>query len=112
RGEVARVHKPAARHAFRWPTVVGTVYPCRQVWPIGCGGRERVIVHEKAGRAAWLAAISLVLTAAAPAQEATPAGSAPRPRVGLVLSGGGARGAAHIGVLKVLEEYHVPVDAI
>src|SRR6476660_1365035 len=35
-----------------------------------------------------------------------------RPRVGLVLSGGGARGAAHIGVLKVLEEYHVPVDAI
>ena len=28
----------------------------------------------------------------------------------LVLSGGGARGSAHIGVLKVLEEYHVPVD--
>jgi NTE family protein len=35
-----------------------------------------------------------------------------RPRIGLVLSGGGARGAAHIGVLKVLEENHVPVDAI
>ena len=29
-----------------------------------------------------------------------------------MLSGGGARGAAHIGVLKVLEELHVPVDAI
>jgi NTE family protein len=29
-----------------------------------------------------------------------------------VLSGGGARGAAHIGVLKVLEELHVPVDCI
>ena len=29
-----------------------------------------------------------------------------------MLSGGGARGAAHIGVLKVLEENHVPVDAI
>ena len=27
----------------------------------------------------------------------------PRPRIGLVLSGGGARGIAHIGVLKVLE---------
>jgi len=37
---------------------------------------------------------------------------APRPRIGLVLSGGGARGAAHIGVLKVLEELRVPVDVI
>jgi NTE family protein len=35
-----------------------------------------------------------------------------RPRVGLVLSGGGARGTAHVGVLKVLEDLHVPVDAI
>ncbi|HEX4823929.1 MAG TPA: patatin-like phospholipase family protein [Candidatus Polarisedimenticolaceae bacterium] len=35
-----------------------------------------------------------------------------RPKVVLVLSGGGARGSAHIGVLKVLEEYHVPVDMI
>ena len=35
-----------------------------------------------------------------------------RPRVGLVLSGGGARGAAHVGVLKVLDEMRVPVDAI
>ncbi|MGL6108860.1 MAG: patatin-like phospholipase family protein [Rubrivivax sp.] len=37
---------------------------------------------------------------------------AARPRIGLVLSGGGARGAAHIGVLKVLEELRVPVDVI
>ncbi len=35
-----------------------------------------------------------------------------RPRIGLVLSGGGARGAAHIGVLRVLEEPRVPIDAI
>jgi NTE family protein len=35
-----------------------------------------------------------------------------RPRIGLVLSGGGARGAAHIGVLKVLDQMHVPIDAI
>jgi hypothetical protein len=34
------------------------------------------------------------------------------PRIGLVLSGGGARGAAHVGVLKVLEELDVPVHAI
>jgi NTE family protein len=36
----------------------------------------------------------------------------PRPRIGLVLSGGGARGAAHIGVLRVLEELRVPIDYI
>jgi len=35
-----------------------------------------------------------------------------RPKVCLVLSGGGARGAAHIGVLEVLEEMHVPIDCI
>lgn len=35
-----------------------------------------------------------------------------RPKIALVLSGGGAKGAAHIGVLKVLEEYNIPVDFI
>lgn len=35
-----------------------------------------------------------------------------RLRVGLVLGGGGARGAAHIGVLKELERLRIPVDAI
>ena len=35
-----------------------------------------------------------------------------RPKIGLVLSGGGARGWAEIGVLKVLEELHVPVDLV
>lgn len=35
-----------------------------------------------------------------------------RPRVGLVLSGGGARGAAHVGVLKVLEKMRIPIDVI
>ena len=35
-----------------------------------------------------------------------------RPKVGLVLSGGGAKGAAHIGVLKYLEENGIPIDYI
>ncbi|MFO1469243.1 MAG: patatin-like phospholipase family protein [Steroidobacteraceae bacterium] len=35
-----------------------------------------------------------------------------RPRIGLVLSGGGARGFAHVGVLKVLQEMRVPVDCV
>ena len=32
--------------------------------------------------------------------------------VGLVLSGGGAKGLAHIGVIKALEEHHIPIDYI
>lgn len=51
-----------------------------------------------------------------PAPAANPSAANPpaarRPRIGLVLSGGGARGVAHVGVLKVLEDMHVPVDAI
>ncbi|MGH8268924.1 MAG: patatin-like phospholipase family protein, partial [Steroidobacteraceae bacterium] len=44
---------------------------------------------------------------------AQPVGPAPhRLRIGLVLSGGGARGIAHVGVLEVLEKLHVPIDAI
>ncbi len=40
------------------------------------------------------------------------ANPAQRPRIGLVLGGGGARGSAHVGVLKVLEELHIPIDCI
>ena len=35
-----------------------------------------------------------------------------RPKIGLVLGGGGAKGAAHVGVLEVLEENRVPIDYI
>ncbi len=45
-------------------------------------------------------------------RASTSAAPAHRLRVGLVLSGGGARGAAHIGVLKMLDQLHVPIDAI
>jgi NTE family protein len=45
------------------------------------------------------------------APGAAAAGDRP-PRVGLALSGGGARGAAHIGVLKALEREGVPIDCI
>ena len=38
--------------------------------------------------------------------------TADQPTIGLVLSGGGARGAAHIGVLKYLEANNIPVDII
>jgi len=52
----------------------------------------------------------------AAATEATAAGAAAepsvRPRVCLVLGGGGARGAAHIGAIKALERLRVPIDCV
>jgi NTE family protein len=53
-----------------------------------------------------------VYAAAVPAADATPDAARVRPRICLVLSGGGARGMAHIGVLKVLEELKIPIDCI
>ncbi len=35
-----------------------------------------------------------------------------RPKIGLALGGGGAKGMAHIGVIKVLEENNIPIDFI
>ncbi len=55
-----------------------------------------------------LCALALLLGSAL-AQAAEPP---QRPRIGLVLSGGGARGLAHVGVLKVLERERVPIDFI
>jgi NTE family protein len=59
--------------------------------------------------AATLLASSLGIAGIAAAQDAP---SPQRPRVGLVLAGGGAKGGAHVGVLKVLEELRIPIDCI
>lgn len=45
------------------------------------------------------------------AQQVMPDGST-RPTIAVVLAGGGAKGAAHIGVLQALEEMHIPVDIV
>ena len=50
------------------------------------------------------------LAQVAPSETATTSKS--RPKIGLALSGGGARGAAHVGVIKVLEELRIPIDYI
>jgi NTE family protein len=64
-----------------------------------------------------LAILGILATFQAAAEEAAPtvaAESEPpaRPRIGLVLGGGGAKGAAHIGVLRVLDELRIPVDCV
>src|SRR6185437_4454473 len=47
-----------------------------------------------------------------PSQACASADPPVRPKICLVLSGGGARGMAHIGVLKVLEDLKIPIDCI
>ncbi len=59
-------------------------------------------------RTAAIVFVSFLLVASASAQNT----AKKRTRVGLALSGGGALGLAHIGVLKYLEEHHIPVDHI
>ncbi|GAB7218411.1 patatin-like phospholipase family protein [Vibrio comitans] len=68
-------------------------------------------------RNTFLVGICAVFTFAAHAQSAPSAESNQvksnsRPTIGVVLAGGGAKGAAHIGVLKALEEMRIPVDII
>jgi NTE family protein len=67
------------------------------------------VVVARAATAAALLACTFILPLHAQAPDPAPA---TRPKVGLVLSGGGARGLAHIGVLKVMREQRVPVDFI
>lgn len=54
---------------------------------------------------------SAVSTPAATSQNPTTAVQR-RPRIGLALGGGGSRGAAHVGVLKVFQEENIPIDLI
>ncbi|MFN9966575.1 MAG: patatin-like phospholipase family protein, partial [Lysobacteraceae bacterium] len=73
-------------------------------------------------RRAFLAGAALILLSALPVRASDGPASAPaaapaggrtdRPCVGLVLGGGGARGAAHVGVLRVLERERIPVCRI
>src|SRR5688572_27305107 len=71
-------------------------------------------ILARALRISTLCAVCMLLSsaprAADPAQQRTAGAGAPR--IGVALSGGGARGLAHIGVLKVLEELRVPVHCV
>lgn len=69
-------------------------------------------MRDRISLVAAVVMLCLAQSAPGPSQAAVATDLAERPRIGLVLSGGGARGAAHIGVLKVLEEMQVPVDFV
>jgi NTE family protein len=59
-----------------------------------------------------VAAICLPAAAQNATSVAPDAAIKPRPKIALVLSGGGARGFAHIGVLRALQELRIPVDMV
>ena len=59
-----------------------------------------------------VAILGMSASQSARTEDAVAATGKNRPRVGLVLAGGGAKGGAHVGVLKVLEELQVPIDCI
>ena len=72
-----------------------------------------VILATPAGAAGPLPGLAEATPAPAPPAAAAPApADLGRPRIGLVLGGGGAKGAAHIGVLRALEELRIPVDCV
>ncbi len=60
---------------------------------------------------ALLAVAGLLLASTVGAQSMTDEARS-RPKIGLVLGGGGAKGAAHIGVLRVLDEMRIPIDCV
>jgi NTE family protein len=92
------VRLPEGRRVLRRAIAVGALVPALLAYGAGLPDQPGTARAETAG------------TPPATLESAGP-GSA-RPRIGLTLSGGGARGLAHIGVLKVLEEMRVPIDAI
>jgi NTE family protein len=75
-------------------------------------GLLRRLAHASWIVALWLAAGLAVPASAHTAEGTSESAQAPRPRIGLALGGGGARGFAHIGVLLWLDEHHVPVDVV
>jgi NTE family protein len=69
-------------------------------------------MSTKFGRLLALIPAAALITCGAMAQETPAQALVKRPRVGLVLAGGGAKGGAHVGVLKVLEQMRIPIDCI
>jgi NTE family protein len=60
----------------------------------------------------WLAVSQVAPETKPPADSHTTTEPQGRPRIGLVLEGGGALGLAHIGVIRWMEDHHIPVDYI
>jgi len=72
--------------------------------------RADPLLHSLAGRIGLALLALLLLPMATSAQGGAQAPG--RPRIGLILEGGGALGLAHIGVIQWLEEHHIPASYV
>jgi len=91
---------PAHRRAVRaWSLAAAVLCAAGQVGAADLGAAQ----STAAGTATTTPAPDTIIEEAAPRQ---------RPRIGLVLGGGGAKGAAHVGVLAALEELRIPIDCV
>ena len=76
------------------------------------GRSTEEIVYQRL--AVWLLGSALFLVSCATTQgpDGLTAGELPKPKVALVLGGGAARGFAHIGVIRALEQEKIPIDLV
>jgi predicted acylesterase/phospholipase RssA len=79
---------------------------------LACGTAACALEPPAPGSSAVSAAPAAVFHVTTPAATSAAPQTLGRPRIGLVLSGGGARGLAHVGVLKMLEREHIAIDVI
>jgi predicted acylesterase/phospholipase RssA/CRP-like cAMP-binding protein len=98
--DLAPVRSGSAATGLGWTLVLlhpeGTQRPVDTArWLDGTGAAT--VLHVRRGHAADMARLARILSGRA---------------IGLVLGGGGARGFAHLGVLRVLEELGVPIDMV
>jgi|GEM_PF-219354 len=84
----------------------------KQPWqPVGKQPRGQVVTSSRQKMAAARASTT-ILDASPGKRKTLPARRRGRPTVALALGGGGVRGAAHVGVLKVLAREHIPIDYV
>lgn len=85
--------------------------PIHRCLPASNPGVEKMSLVSFSRSCLILVSITIFIGLPCLAQE-TDEQPARRPRIGIALGGGGARGAAHVGVLQILEELNVPIDYV
>ncbi|MGS0893851.1 patatin-like phospholipase family protein [Burkholderia stagnalis] len=103
-----------ATASFRWAAVRQLCLTLAALWCCTVAAQPLpASAAAQAGTPATAAPASAAAATPAATHDCTAdGGPSGRPSIGLVLSGGGARGYAHLGVLKVLEDNRIPVDCI
>src|SRR6056297_3475549 len=115
-GSLARIR--SLMHAEIVAPRAGSGYTPRVMKPVATcvemmiSGLMLVVLLAMSAPQPALAQASGVDTRAPTGARAAEIAAADRPTIALVLSGGGAKGAAHVGVIEILEDLRVPVDMV